>query len=77
MPDPCAVSAAQRRQGAIWVIFSAAGFGAMAILAKLAYRDGVTLSSMLFLRFAMAGVLMALWGDCAACTGRVAVIYSG
>ncbi|GAB1393319.1 EamA family transporter [Rhodocyclaceae bacterium] len=62
MPDPCAVSAAQRRQGAIWVIFSAAGFGAMAILAKLAYRDGVTLSSMLFLRFAMAGVLMALWG---------------
>ncbi len=63
MPDPCAVSTAQRRQGAIWVIFSAAGFGAMAIFAKLAYRDGVTLSSMLFLRFAMAGILLALWGQ--------------
>jgi len=34
----------------------------MAIFAKLAYRDGVSLSSMLFLRFAMAGVLLALWG---------------
>ncbi len=35
----------------------------MAIFAKLAYRDGVTLSSMLFLRFAMAGILLALWGQ--------------
>lgn len=62
MPDACAVPIAQRRQGALWIIFSAAGFGAMAIFAKLAYRDGVTLSSMLFLRFAIAGALLASWG---------------
>lgn len=41
---------------------SAAGFGAMAIFAKLAYQDGVTLSTMLFLRFAIAGLLLAAWG---------------
>ncbi len=35
----------------------------MAILAKLAYRDGVTLSSMLFLRFSLAGAVLAAWGQ--------------
>lgn len=34
----------------------------MAIFAKLAYRDGVSLSTMLFLRFAIAGTLLAVWG---------------
>ncbi len=34
----------------------------MAVFAKLAYRDGVSLSTLLFLRFAIAGVLLALWG---------------
>lgn len=41
---------------------SAAGFGAMAIFAKLAYQDGVSLSTMLFLRFTFAGLLLAAWG---------------
>jgi drug/metabolite transporter (DMT)-like permease len=51
-----------RGAGVTWIVLSAAGFGAMAIFAKLAYRDGVSLSTMLFLRFAMAGLLMAAWG---------------
>lgn len=51
-----------RWQGVFWIALSAVGFGAMAIFAKLAYRDGVSLSSMLFLRFAIAGVLLAAWG---------------
>lgn len=51
-----------RWRGVMWVVLSAAGFGAMAIFAKLAYRDGVTLATMLFLRFAIAGALLAAWG---------------
>jgi len=34
----------------------------MAIFAKLAYQDGVSLSTMLFLRFTFAGLLLAAWG---------------
>lgn len=52
-----------RRSGVFWIVLSAAGFGAMAIFAKLAYRDGVSLSTMLFLRFAIAGTLLAVWGS--------------
>jgi drug/metabolite transporter (DMT)-like permease len=51
-----------RWQGVAWVVLSAAGFGTMAIFAKLAYRDGVSLTTMLFLRFLIAGVLLAAWG---------------
>lgn len=51
-----------RSWGAFWIVLSAAGFGAMAIFAKLAYQDGVSLSTMLFLRFAIAGLLLAAWG---------------
>jgi drug/metabolite transporter (DMT)-like permease len=51
-----------RRSGVFWIVLSAAGFGAMAIFAKLAYRDGVSLSTMLLLRFAIAGSLLAAWG---------------
>jgi drug/metabolite transporter (DMT)-like permease len=51
-----------RRAGVAWIVLSAAGFGAMAIFAKLAYRDGVSLSTMLFLRFAIAGALLGAWG---------------
>lgn len=51
-----------RRSGVFWIVLSAAGFGAMAIFAKLAYRDGVSLSTMLFLRFTIAGLLLAAWG---------------
>lgn len=51
-----------RRAGVAWIVLSAAGFGAMAIFAKLAYRDGVSLTTMLLLRFAIAGAVMAVWG---------------
>ncbi len=46
----------------MWIVVSAAGFGAMAIFAKIAYREEVSLTSMLFLRFAIAGLLLAAWG---------------
>lgn len=51
-----------RRSGVFWIVLSAAGFGTMAIFAKLAYRDGVSLSTMLFLRFAIAGAVLLAWG---------------
>lgn len=51
-----------RSSGALWIVLSAAGFGAMAIFAKLAYQDGVSLATMLFLRFTIAGLLLAAWG---------------
>ena len=52
----------ERWSGVLWIVLSAAGFGAMAIFAKLAYQDGVSLSTMLFLRFSFAGLLLAAWG---------------
>ncbi len=48
-----------RLTGLFYIVLSATGFGAMPIFAKLAYADGVDLPTMLFLRFAVAGVLMA------------------
>ena len=42
----------------LWVALSAAGFGSMAIFAKLAYAAGVDLQTMLFLRFSIAGIAM-------------------
>lgn len=51
-----------RCQGVVWIVLSAAGFGAMAVFAKLAYRDGLSLPTLLFLRFAIAGSLLAAWG---------------
>jgi drug/metabolite transporter (DMT)-like permease len=51
-----------RWHGVVWVALSAAGFGAMAVFAKLAYRDGLSLPTLLFLRFAIAGGLLAVWG---------------
>jgi len=57
------MSISERWRGVLWIVLSAAGFGAMAIFAKLAYRDGVDLPTMLFLRFAIAGVLLAAWGS--------------
>ncbi len=56
------MSLPDRWRGVPWIVLSAAGFGAMAIFAKLAYRDGVDLPTMLFLRFTIAGVLLAAWG---------------
>lgn len=51
-----------RWQGVAWVALSATGFGAMAVFAKLAYRDGLSLPTLLFLRFAIAGGLLAVLG---------------
>lgn len=51
-----------RWRGVMWIVLSAAGFGAMAIFAKIAYREGVSLTTMLFLRFTIAGALLATWG---------------
>jgi uncharacterized membrane protein len=45
--------------GLFYILLSAAGFGAMPIFAKLAYAEGVDFSTLLFLRFALAGGLMA------------------
>ena len=50
----------QRLRGGLWIAASAAGFGAMAIFAKLAYAEGVGLETLLFLRFALGGACLAL-----------------
>ncbi|MQY50440.1 DMT family transporter [Rhodocyclus gracilis] len=48
-----------RLVGVALVLLSVLGFGAMPIFARFAYADGVDLSTLLFLRFALAGVVMA------------------
>src|SRR5689334_12170215 len=40
--------------GVIWLLLSAAGFGAMAIFAKEAYAAGVNLPTLLAVRFGLA-----------------------
>ncbi len=49
-----------RLAGSICIVASAAGFGTMPIFGKLAYAEGVDLPSLLFLRFALAGGLLAV-----------------
>lgn len=49
-----------RLAGYLLVIVAATGFGAMPIFARFAYAEGVDLSAMLFLRFAIAAALMTL-----------------
>ena len=44
--------------GPIFCLLSAAGFGVMAVLAKLAYDADVTLETLLVLRFGLAGLLL-------------------
>jgi drug/metabolite transporter (DMT)-like permease len=56
-------TSAERWQGVLWIVLSAVGFGAMAIFAKIAYREEVSLTGMLFLRFTIAGLLLAAWGS--------------
>lgn len=46
--------------GAGLVALSAASFGAMAIFARFAVADGIEISMLLFLRFLIAGVVMAV-----------------
>ncbi|HST05634.1 MAG TPA: DMT family transporter, partial [Chloroflexia bacterium] len=51
--------------GVLWVLASAAGFGAMAIFAKLAYADGLNVPTLLAVRFSLAALLM--WAILAIC----------
>lgn len=44
--------------GALFCLISAAGFGLMAIFAKLAYRDGVGVESLLIVRFGLAALVL-------------------
>ena len=49
----------QRAAGAAFVAVSAIGFGALGIFGKMAFAAGASTSTVLFLRFAVAGTLMA------------------
>lgn len=48
------------RKGIILCLTSAVGFGGMAIFAKIAFRHGATVTSLLTLRFAIAAVVLWL-----------------
>lgn len=54
------VMADSRIWGAGLVALSAASFGAMAIFARFAFADGIEVSALLFLRFLIAGAVMAV-----------------
>jgi len=49
----------QRLAGAAFVIVSAIGFGAMGIFGKVAFAAGASTAAVLFLRFMVAGAIMA------------------
>lgn len=46
------------RMGPLACPLSAAAFGVMAVFAKLAYDEGVTLEALLLVRFGVAGALL-------------------
>jgi drug/metabolite transporter (DMT)-like permease len=46
-------------QGVLLVVFSAAAFGSMAVLARIAYSDGASPTTLLFLRYSIAAVVLA------------------
>lgn len=52
-------AAGGRAAGALLIAVSAVAFGAMAIFGKLAYAEGIRLDTLLFLRFTIAGLVMA------------------
>ncbi len=47
-----------RLEGVLFVLFSATGFGAMAIFGKFAFASGASTSTVLFFRFFCSGALM-------------------
>ena len=53
-------NAAARATGIAFIVASALAFGAMAILARVAYADGVDTATLLALRFAIAAVCLAV-----------------
>jgi drug/metabolite transporter (DMT)-like permease len=51
-------TADRERQGVVLCLLAAAGFGAMAIFAKLAYRAGFDATSLLLVRFILAAAIL-------------------
>jgi drug/metabolite transporter (DMT)-like permease len=49
-----------RMGGLLLIIVSAASFGTLAIFGRLAYADGIDVPTLLFLRFAIASLVMAV-----------------
>ena len=47
--------------GILLITVSAASFGTLAIIGRFAYADGVDVTTLLFLRFSIAAVLMLAW----------------
>ncbi|HOO11504.1 MAG TPA: DMT family transporter [Bacillota bacterium] len=60
--------------GSLLVLISAAGFGIMGIVAKIAYQEGATAVSVLVMRYITAAVLMWLYN---ALTGRLKKVRLG
>ena len=54
------IQARSRLLGALFVVCSAVGFGAMAIFGKVAFASGASTATVLFIRFLVAGSLMVL-----------------
>lgn len=50
-----------RLLGIVLIILSATAFGALPILGRYAYADGMDVLTILFLRFSLAAAVMALW----------------
>lgn len=59
---PCAtlrrVNAADNKTGTLLCLGSAAAFGALAVFGKLAYDEGVEITTLLFVRFTIAAVVL-------------------
>ena len=47
--------------GIFLIVVSAASFGTLAIIGRFAYADGLDVTTMLFLRFTIAAILMFAW----------------
>ncbi|MDO9121623.1 MAG: EamA family transporter, partial [Anaerolineaceae bacterium] len=47
--------------GVFLIVVSAASFGTLAIIGRYAYADGLDVTTMLFLRFTIAAILMFTW----------------
>lgn len=53
-----AMSMKRERDGLLLCVLSAAGYGSMAVLAKLAYAAGVSVNELLLVRFALAAAIL-------------------
>jgi drug/metabolite transporter (DMT)-like permease len=57
--------------GALFCLASAAAFGAMGVVGKLAYEEGATVGTLLAVRFVLAAALLWLFLVCAGRAGEV------